>query len=277
MFSTLIDANTLHQHTHDENWIVIDCRFDLADTKQGQAHYLQAHIPGAIYAHLDDDLSGPPVTDSGRHPLPTPVAMASLFSGWGVTPDSQVVAYDQGNGMLASRLWWMLRFMGHTAVCVLEGGWPTWQTAQFPTHSGIETRQPTSFSGTPNMAWLVQIDEVPDLPLLIDSRDGARYRGEIEPIDPQPGHIPGAVNLFYQVHWTEDGRYRSPDVIRANLSAVLGRTPPEQATFYCGSGVTACANLLAMAHAGMGNGRLYVGSWSEWSSDPKRPVAVGSE
>ncbi|MCP5094749.1 MAG: sulfurtransferase [Chloroflexi bacterium] len=275
IFTTIIDVNTAHQHVNDADWLIIDCRFNLAEPDQGFPAYQQAHVPTAVYAHLDNDLSGPPVTDTGRHPLPTPATLTALFSKWGIAPQTQVVVYDQENGMLASRLWWMLRYMGHTAVSVLEGGWPAWQAAGLPTQSGVEVRQPTRFSGAANTDWLVQLADVPDIQLLIDSRDGARYRGEHEPIDKQAGHIPGAINYFYQDNWTADGRYLSPAQISAKLTLILGDTPPEQATFYCGSGVTACANLLAMAHAGLGNGRLYVGSWSEWSSDPGRPIAVG--
>jgi len=271
MFTTLIDALSLRENLGDSSWAVVDCRFSLAEPEAGQRAYLEAHIPGAIYAHLDNDLSNPPTTDHGRHPLPPPEILVARFSRMGIGPDTQVVAYDDANGMIASRLWWMLRYMGHTAVAVLDGGWPAWETAGLPTRSGEETRATAVFQGKPRREWLILVDEVPHVPLLVDSRDAARYRGELETIDPVAGHIPGAVNYYYQANWTADGRYLSTDKLRAQFTNLLGETPPEQATFYCGSGVSACVNLLAMAHAGLGNGRLYAGSWSEWCRDPDRP------
>ncbi len=273
-FTTLIDAQTLHEHFADADWVIVDCRFALADPAVGREQYLTAHIPGAVYTHLNEDLSSKPVTDNGRHPLPSPTNMAILFSQLGIGEQTQVVAYDANNGAYAARLWWMLNYMGHTAVAVLDGGWQAWEAANFPTQSGEESNEPAQFTGSPQRGMLVLVDDVPNQPLLIDSRAPARYRGEVEPLDPTAGHIPGAVNYFYQDHW-ENGRYRPAAAIKQNLQTVLGDVPPEQATFYCGSGVTACVNLLAMKHAGLGNGRLYVGSWSEWCSDPQRPQAQG--
>lgn len=275
MFSTLLDAGTLHTHLHDANWVVVDCRFNLADTEAGRRAYAEAHIPGAVYAHLDEDLSNPPATDNGRHPLPPPDVLRQRFGAMGIGPESQVVVYDDMNGAIASRLWWMLRYMGHEAVAVLDGGWQAWVAAGLPTRPGIEVREPVTFAGDPRQEWLVTMDEVPELPLLVDARDGARFRGEVETLDPQAGHIPGAVNFFFERNWDGNGRYLPAKTLRAQLAEALGDTPPEQAAFHCGSGVTACVNLLALAHAGLGNGRLYVGSWSEWSRSPGKPVATG--
>jgi thiosulfate/3-mercaptopyruvate sulfurtransferase len=277
MYKTLIDVETLAKNLEMLDWVIVDCRFSLADTAVGYQNYQAAHIPGAVYAHLDDDLSGPPVTDHGRHPLPTPQRLAQLFSRLGIDEMSQVVAYDDAGGMIAARLWWMLRYMGHDGVAVLDGGWQAWQAAEMPTQSGIEKNEAAQFSGRPKPKWVVTLNEVADQPLLIDARGPERYRGEIEPLDPQPGHIPGAQNLPYEKQLDEHGRFRSNDEMKAELTAVLGGKSGEAATFYCGSGVSACLNLLAMAHVGLGNGRLYVGSWSEWSSDPERPIAVGEE
>ncbi len=277
MYSTLINCETFQKRIDDSNWIVVDCRFSLSEPEWGQAAYEEAHIPGAIFSHLDDDLSGPPVTDNGRHPLPTPEALTAVFSRFGIDKYKQVVVYDHGNGMLASRLWWMLQYMGHTAVSVLDGGWQAWQAAGYSVRAGQESNSPAHFVGTPQRERLVLIDEVPNLPLLVDSRDADRYQGKMETIDPVAGHIPGAINYFYQENWGEDGRYLPIDRMRAKMQAVIGDTPPEQVAFSCGSGVTACVNLLAMAHVGLGNGRLYVGSWSEWCGDPKRPIATGSD
>ncbi|MAT95787.1 MAG: sulfurtransferase [Anaerolineaceae bacterium] len=277
MYKTLIDVETLAKNLDKPDWVIVDCRFSLADTAVGYQNYQQAHIPGAVYAHLDDDLSGPPVTDHGRHPLPTPQRLAQLFSRLGIDEMSQVVAYDDAGGMIAARLWWMLRYMGHDAVAVLDGGWQTWQAADLPTRSGIEKNEAAQFSGRPKPKWVVTLNEVAGQPLLIDSRGPERYRGEIEPLDPQPGHIPGAQNLPYEKQLDEHGRFRPAEEMKAELTAVLGDKSGESATFYCGSGVSACVNLLAMAHVGLGNGRLYVGSWSEWSSDSERPIATGNE
>ena len=274
MYKTLIDVNTLAENLDNPNWIIVDCRFSLADTAAGYQNYQTAHIPGAVYAHLDDDLSGPPITDHGRHPLPTPQRLAQLFSRLGIDEMSQVVAYDDAGGMIAARLWWMLRYMGHQAVAVLDGGWQAWQMADLPTNSGVEKNSPAQFSGRAQPNWLVTLDGVAGQPLLVDARAPERYRGELEPLDPQPGHIPGALNLPFERLLNANGRFRPADEMKAELTAVLGNTPGNEATFYCGSGVTACVDLLALAHVGLGNGRLYVGSWSEWSSNPERPVAV---
>ncbi len=277
MYKTLIDVETLAKNLEKPDWIIVDCRFSLADTAVGYQNYQQGHIPGAVYAHLDNDLSGPPVTDHGRHPLPAPQRLAQLFSRLGIDEMSQVVAYDDAGGMIAARLWWMLRYMGHDAVAVLDGGWQAWQAADLSTRSGIEKNEAAQFSGRPKPKWVVTLNEVGSQPLLIDSRASERYRGEIEPLDPQPGHIPGAQNLPYARQLAANGRFRPAAEMKAELTAVLGGKFGEAATFYCGSGVSACVNLLAMAHVGLGNGRLYVGSWSEWSSDPERPIAVGEE
>lgn len=275
MFSTLISAEALQQRLHDPDWVIVDCRFDLTDTAVGRQQYYAAHIPGAVYTHLDDDMSGPPLTDHGRHPLPSAEAMIDLFSRLGIDERVQVVAYDANNGVYASRLWWMLRYLGHEAVAVLDGGWAAWEASTGPTATGIEANEPRQFSGEPRSEWLVQMAQVPGLPLLIDSRGEARYRGEIEPLDKKAGHIPGAVNFFYQRNWSADGRYLPRDEIRQNLADILGETPGDEAVFYCGSGVSACVNLLALTHAGLGDGRLYVGSWSDWITNPQNPIATG--
>jgi thiosulfate/3-mercaptopyruvate sulfurtransferase len=276
MFKTLVDAETVSDHLSDPSWVIVDCRFDLADTEAGWAAYEKAHIPGAVYAHLDDDLSGPPLTDKGRHPLPSPAALTRLFGRLGIDESKQVVVYDDANGAYAARLWWMLRYMGHEAAAVLDGGWPAWKTAGLPTKAGEEENETAVFIGSPRLEWLVTIEEVASVPLLIDARSRDRYAGIHEPLDPRPGHIPGAVNFYFGENWGKDGRYLPPDELRARLEKLLGDTPPDEATFYCGSGVSACVNLLALALAGLGDGRLYVGSWSEWSSDPERPAAVGT-
>lgn len=275
MFTTLISATELKRHIGDEQWVIVDCRFSLANTAVGYQAYQAAHIVGAVYAHLDDDLSGPPLTDHGRHPLPSPAALTALFGRLGIDGRRQVVVYDDANGAYAARLWWMLQYMGHTAVAVLDGGWAAWLAADGVAESGKRTNRPALFTGQPRADWLVQMPAVPQQPLLVDSRGPARYRGEVEPIDAQAGHIPGAVNYFYENNWGADGRYLPAEALKEQLTAVLGTTAPDEAVFYCGSGVSACVNLLALAHAGLGHGRLYVGSWSEWSRQPENEIETG--
>lgn len=275
MYQTLIEPQALEANLSNPNWIIVDCRFQLDDTEAGEKAYLAGHIPGALYVHLDRDLSGPPVTDSGRHPLPTPAALTALFSRLGISRETQVVAYDDARGVFASRLWWMLRYMGHQAVAVLNGGIQSWLEAGYSTALGRSQATEVLFLGEPRRDRLVTIDQVESAPLLIDSRAPSRYRGEEEPLDPRAGHIPGAVNHFYGENYDEEGRFLTADQLQDRLRSLFAVTDPEKATFYCGSGVSACVNLLAAAHAGLGEPRLYIGSWSEWSQDEKRPAEVG--
>lgn len=264
-YETLVDCETLRRHLGEPDWIIVDCRFYLADPEAGEREYRQSHIAGAVYAHLDRDLSGPPLTDRGRHPLPAPEAMAALFGRLGIDGRKQVVAYDSAGGTLAAaRLWWMLRYMGHTAVALLDGGWQAWQAASLPAAGGIEMNAPAPFAGRPQRQWLVLLDEVAGAELLVDARDPARYRGEVEPIDPVAGHIPDAVNYPLQNNLGPDGRFLAAEQLRRQFELLLGDTAPEDAVHYCGSGVSACQNILAMVHAGLPAGRLYAGSWSDW-------------
>lgn len=273
MFSTLISPADLFAKLGDPDWVIVDCRFDLADPVAGRAHYLRSHIPGAVYAHLNDDLSGPPVTDHGRHPLPTPERLCALFGRLGIGNHSRVVVYDGVGGAYAARLWWMLRYMGHEAVALLDGGWPAWEAAGYPTQAGEAHNPPAVFVGEPRAEWVVLLDAVPEQPLLIDSRDPQRYSGAVEPIDARAGHIPGAVNFPFARNLDVTGRFLPADRLRAQFEALLGDADPATAVFYCGSGVSACHNLAALAQAGLPMARLYVGSWSEWSRDPARPIA----
>lgn len=272
MFTTLISASELAAHLDDAGWIIVDSRFELATPEIGPLLYKRGHISGAVYAHLNTDLSGPPVTDHGRHPLPTPEAMIALFERLGISNSSQVVVYDIQSGAYAARLWWMLRYMGHEAAAVLDGGWPTWLAAGLPTRAGVETRSPGVFTGAPRRDRLVTLPQVAGRPLLIDGRDEARFRGEEAGPDPIAGHIPGAINHPYTRNLTADGLMLSPTVLRQQLGRLLGATPAEEATFYCGSGVIACGNILAQLHAGLPEGKVYVGSWSEWSRNGQ-PIA----
>ena len=279
MFTTLISTEALAAG-REPAWAVVDCRYDLKDTTAGHRHYLEGHIPGAVYASLSHDLSGPPDGSNGRHPLPSVDAMRQTFGRLGITPGMQVVVYDQDMGMYASRLWWMLRHLGHDTVALLDGGWGKWTREGRPVLSGEETRQPTTFPVRPPVEPVLNAADVSRVigdasSLLIDARSPDRFAGQQETLDRAAGHIPGAVNHFFRRNAGEDGTMLPPEQLRATFEALLAGRAPEQAVIYCGSGVTACQNLLAMAHAGLHGSRLYPGSWSEWSSDPSRPVETG--
>lgn len=283
IYQTLIEASELADHLSDSGWRVFDCRFDLADTGRGEREYAVSHLPGAWYAHLDRDLSGPITAVSGRHPLPDTARLRRWLGDHGIAPDTQVVAYDDTGGNMAVRLWWLLRWLGHERVALLNGGWQAWRTASLPI-TAEPPAPPTAvaFDGAPDWGQVVDsaaiLDSLgsPSAPLLIDARTGERFRGEAEPIDPVAGHVPGAVNLPLQENLATDGRFKSANELRDLYLRVLGTRPPTAAAAMCGSGVTACHNLLAMEIAGLHGGRLYAGSWSEWIREPGRPVATGS-
>jgi len=278
-FSTLISTAVLASHLDDP--VIVDCRFKLGDEKWGEREYTTLHIPGAVYGHLDRDFSGPKTGTNGRHPLPEPQALAATFGRLGIASGVQVVAYDQDNGMYASRLWWLLRWLGHDSVAVLDGGFTKWRAEGRPTASGEEHNAPREFRGSPRADMAIDANAVASLAgkadwRLVDARAPERYRGESEPIDRTPGHIPGAANHFFQRNLAEDGTFRTPEELRATLGGTIGpHVAPDHIVCYCGSGVTACHNLLAFEHAGIKGAKLYPGSWSEWSSDPSRPVEKG--
>jgi thiosulfate/3-mercaptopyruvate sulfurtransferase len=270
---TIISPARLAAHLADPQWVIVDCRFELDDPEAGRQAYKAAHIPGARYAHLDEVLTNLPYLDHGRHPLPAPDVMALRFGELGIGNDSQVVAYDDAGGAYAARLWWMLRYLGHEAVAVLDGGWQGWLASGYPVTAEPAEWEPATFHGEVQQRWLVTAAEVPSVALLVDSRAPERYRGEVEPIDPIAGHIPGAVNYPYSRNLDDSGNFLSPSQLRAQFAELHGDTPAEEVTYYCGSGVTACHNLLAQAHAGLPPGRLYAGSWSDWIRNPQRPVS----
>jgi thiosulfate/3-mercaptopyruvate sulfurtransferase len=270
--TSLISTSELALRLGDEGLALIDCRFDLADVAAGRRLYEAAHIPGAVYAHVNDDLAGPPTGTNGRHPLPDPDAFTATLGRLGIANDTQVIAYDQDTGMYASRLWWMLRWLGHDSVAVLDGGYAKWSAEARPTTPGVERKAARVFRGVPQAAMVASIAEVSAGSPLLDARAPERYRGDVEPIDRVPGHIPGARNHFYKDNLTEDGVFRTPAELRTMFEQSLGDIQAERLVCYCGSGVTACHNLLALEHAGLHGARLYPGSWSEWSSDPGRPV-----
>ncbi len=256
---------------------IVDCRFDLTDPARGAAAFVAGHIAGAVYAHLDHDLSGPPLDDAGRHPLPRPDQLCAVFGRLGISPGQQVVCYDDmGGALAAARLWWLLRYMGHVEVAVLDGGWQAWQASGGAEASGVSQASPTVFQGAPRAAQRVLLADLPAVQeSLVDARDPARFRGEVEPIDPRAGHIPGARNHPFRRNLAATGTFLAPAALREAFALSLGTLPTASTVHYCGSGVSACHNVLAQMHAGLPEPRLYAGSWSEWCRDPDRPAAVG--
>ena len=280
-FSTLISTAALALHLDDPPFAIVDCRYKLDDESWGKQEYTNLHIPGAVYAHLGHDLAGPKTGTNGRHPLPDPKTLADTFGRLGIESGVQVVAYDQDNGMYASRLWWLLRWVGHNAVAVLDGGFKKWIAEGRPAKSGDEHRAPGTFIGTPRADMAIDAQAVASLAgrrewTLVDARAPERYRGETEPFDKTPGHIPGAVNHFFASNLDDGGTFRTPEELRDKLGASIGsQVAADHIVCYCGSGVTACHNLLALEHAGLKGAKLYPGSWSEWSADAARPVERG--
>ncbi len=284
IYTTLISAAELSRHLNNPDWLVVDARFSLAEPELGRQNYHTGHIPGAVYAHLNEDLSAPIVPGvTGRHPLPETGAARRFFAGMGVGPGVQVVAYDdQGGALAAARVWWMLRWLGHDAVAVLDGGWQAWQRSACTVSLGVDRRYPRTFTPQPRPEMLVSAAQVEVMrqeagSVVLDARAPERYRGENETIDPVAGHIPGAHSAPYGGNLNPDGTFRSPEQLRLRYERLLGGVPPEKTAVYCGSGVTSIHNILAMRHAGLGEARLYAGSWSEWIADGTRPVALGAE
>jgi thiosulfate/3-mercaptopyruvate sulfurtransferase len=277
-FKTLITTAELAQHLDDPHWAIVDARYSLADHDLGERNYLAAHIPSAVYAHLERDLSSPQVAGkTGRHPLPPPDAIAHTLSQWGIDAATQVAVYDDSSGVYAGRLWWMLRWLGHDAVAVLDGDWRQWQHEGRPTRAGVESRSPRTFVPHVRSELLVTAEEIearlgdPSL-RLYDARGADRFRGENETLDPVGGHIPGARSAPYAGNLDAGGRMLPPDALRARFEELLGDTPATEAIFYCGSGVSVAHDVIALQHAGLGMPRVYVGSWSDWISNGQRPV-----
>jgi thiosulfate/3-mercaptopyruvate sulfurtransferase len=283
IFTTLISVADLKREFPDPRLVVVDCRFSLEDAEAGRRQYLESHIPGAVYAHLDKDLSSPVIPGvTGRHPIPDAEQLSEKLGEWGINSSSKIVVYDDAGGaMAASRLWWLLGWLGHYAVAVLDGGWGAWLNSGEPTRSSHESRSSSSFIPRIKRSRLIGTIELldrledPDL-LIVDSRVEERYRGEVEPIDQVAGHIPGAVVSPYGDVLNAEGYFLPQDQLRSHFKQLLGESSAKNTVFYCGSGVNAVQNILAVAHAGLGNARLYAGSWSEWITDPDRPVATGA-
>lgn len=259
----------------------VDVRWYLAEPGRGRREYQQAHIPGAAFMDVDDDLSAPRGQGPGRHPLPDPEVFAATAGAAGIGPDTHVVAYDSTGGSAAARLWWLLRYLGHGRVSLLDGGWQAWAEGRHPTEADAPAIAPARFTPRPNRTMIVDATAVEALrhdprTLLLDARAPERYEGRVEPIDPRPGHIPGARSAPYAGNTATDGTFLPPETLRERYQS-LGAGDAERIICYCGSGVTAAHDVLALHLAGRPNALLYEGSWSDWCSDPSRPVATGPE
>jgi thiosulfate/3-mercaptopyruvate sulfurtransferase len=278
-FNMTISVGELAGHIEDQDWVIVDSRFKLSDPAQGRINYEKAHIPGAVYAHLDEDLTGPIIKGvTGRHPLPSIEKASEVFSRFGIDSKAQVIAYDDvGGALAAARVWWLLRWLGHESVALLDGGWQAWVKRDFSTRSGIETREPRVFVPHPHRELIVSTYEVELMRedpayRLLDARSADRFRGENETIDPVAGHIPGAISAPYAGNLNPDGTFRPDKSLIARYKKLVGEVPIQHVVCYCGSGVTATHDILAMMKAGLGEARLYAGSYSEWITDPNRPV-----
>jgi len=266
-----------------EDPLVVDCRFSLADPAAGRRGYDEGHVPGAVYAHLNDDLSGPIVPGrTGRHPLPEPERFAETLASWGMRPGRQVVVYDDKGGAIAARSWWMLRWLGHDAVAVLDGGYRAWLKAGGAASREVPSPERGTFAPRVQSKLVANSDDVDALrqsadARVLDAREPARYRGEQEPIDPVAGRIPGARSFPYSELLDEVDCVRTATQLFQLYEQAVGDVSPERVVVYCGSGVTACLAVLAAEHAGLRGVRLYAGSWSEWITDPSRPVARGAD
>lgn len=285
-FTTLIDVATLAANLRTPDWVVLDCRFELGKPSAGEAAYANGHIEGAQYAHLDRDLAGPVGPTTGRHPLPDPEVFARTAARWGIGQDTQVVVYDHGMSFFAARAWWIFRWLGHAKVTVLDGGLAAWQGAGWPLDTQAVARPPQRFIARASADFITDVAHIEQLVRsgelttgtrrLVDARGADRFAGENETIDPVGGHVPGAVNHHYARNYAPDGRLLSRDALRAAWQSTLAGVDPCNMVLMCGSGVSACVNLLALEHAGIQGARLYPGSWSEWVRDPSRPVTKGN-
>lgn len=279
-FTTIVSAYQLAQHLDDPDWIVFDCRFTLTNAGAGFLAYQHGHIPGARYAHLDHDMSSPVTPSSGRHPLPDVKLFSEKLSRWGVDSSKQVVVYDDSFGSMAVRMWWLLRWLGHDNVALLDGNWPIWVKQKLPVTTALPKITPANFVAHVRNELLVDTVEVDfarreRCSVLIDARPEQRFAGEREPLDKVAGHIPGAINWVYEENLDFDGTYLPAEELKEAYLKLMHGLKPQQVIHTCGSGVTACHNMLAMEIAGLTGSKLYAGSWSEWITDPARPVATG--
>ena len=283
-FTTLISTADLTARLHDPAWIILDCQHDLMNPAFGRESYAREHIPGARFISLDDDLAEHAAKGRGRHPLPDPAALAAAFSRLGIDGSKQVVVYDSAGGSYAARAWWCLRWLGHRTAAVLDGSLAAWKSEGHPLTDAIAPWQPATFTPDPDDA--MKVDAAAILARMrgngnragcvVDARAPERYNGSTEPLDPVAGHIPGALNRFWKNNLAAGGKFKPASVLRTELTTLLGNQSAADTVHQCGSGVTACHNLLALEIAGLHGGKLYPGSWSEWCADPARPVATGA-
>lgn len=281
-YSTLISVAELRPHLADGDWKVFDVRHDLFDHAAGLRAYEEGHIPGAQFAAIETELSGAKTGRNGRHPLPDRNQLVEEFRRWGISRSTQIVAYDAQGGQFAVRLWWLARWLGHSAAAVLNGGWPAWVAEGGAVDRGRPVVTRGDFAAAPSLVRIATADEVLQSlgtteRLVVDARLPERYRGEQEPIDPVAGHIPGAANRPWTANLTADQRFKSPEELRREFGALIAARPPENVIHHCGSGVTACHHVLAMEVAGLPPPTLYAGSWSEWIADSSRPIRTGAE
>ncbi|MEM6805123.1 MAG: sulfurtransferase [Bacteroidota bacterium] len=278
MYNTLISVKSLKEHLNRPDWQVFDCRHELKDVEAGRKAYASGHIPGALFAHMDDDLSGEIIPGTtGRHPLPAPDQFLETLQNWGLNEDTQVVVYDDKGGGLAARMWWMLKAMGHEQVAVLNGGLQAWEAAGHDLSTEIPQVPKGNISLNMQEGVAVNVKEVEEKSksgqgILIDARAAMRYKGEMEPIDPVAGHIPRAISAPWMENLGEDKHFLSAAELKARFEGILGEHAPSESICYCGSGVTACHNLLAMEYAGLTGAKLYPGSWSHWITDAGREI-----
>jgi len=279
-YTTLVSTETLHQNLQNPNWVIFDCRSSLVDHQAGLLAFQAGHIPEARYCHLEDNLSSPITDDSGRHPLPDFDKLVTSLGNWGVDKDTQVVVYDDAGGAYAVRLWWQLRTFGHFNVAVLDGGFQQWEKGGKPLSRTLAEITPKTFiPNTDTTQWLpteiIEQNLSDKKYTLLDARTPERFRGEAEPIDRVAGRIPNSINRAFQLNLNEEGLFLSAQELRQQYDELLGDIAPQDIVHLCGSGVTACHNTLAMEIAGLPDSKLYIGSWSEWIRDDKRPIATG--
>jgi thiosulfate/3-mercaptopyruvate sulfurtransferase len=280
-YRTLVDTATLAKNLRESDWRIFDVRHDLANPELGREQYAEGHIPGARFVSLDTELSGEKTGTNGRHPLPDPADFMATLGEWGLTPGQQIVVYDSSGGTYAGRLWWMMRWMGHYSVALLDGGFPKWEKEGRPITAEVPHFSPTTYKGAPRVmhvdAGFIEKNLGKSEVTVIDARASGRFAGIGETIDPVGGHIPGALNRPFAENLAKDGTFKPAQTLAKEFAELLGNRSPKQIVHQCGSGVSACHNILAMEIAGLAGSRLYPGSWSEWCADPDRPVATGSE
>lgn len=279
-YTTLVSTEQLAQHSDDQNWIIFDCRFTLTNREAGLVSYRHGHIPGAQYVHLSDDMSSPVTQHSGRNPLPDVKIFSEKLSNWGVDSTKQVVVYDDSFGSMAVKMWWLLRWLGHANVALLDGGLPKWIKEKRAITAATPKLAPAKFLAQQHQEMQASVAEVEQARLercrlIIDARTEQRFSGEREPLDKVAGHIPGSINWVFEENLDFDGTYLPADELRAAYLKLLNGVKPEQVIHACGSGITACHNMLAMEIAGLPSGKLFAGSWSEWITNPARPIATG--